>query len=94
MGVHSSGSNNTPQVNERLVVIEETYKHLGDTIKNLNTDVKDAITTLQLGVIELVATVNVIMMAMAKSLEDGGASECKGKDKVLEPKLNAGERNA
>ena len=35
-----------------------------------------------------------IMMAMGKTLIMGDASKCKVKEKVLEPKPNAGEKNA
>ena len=63
-------------------------------MKDLSIEVKNSIANFQASINELAATMKVIMMALGKSPQEGGASKCKGKEKVLEPKPDAGERNA
>ena len=75
-------------------MIENTQRQLGDAINDLNTEVKDTIAALRSKVNELAATMKVIMMALGKSLEEGGASKQKGKVRVLKPRSYAGEKNA
>ena len=75
-------------------MIEESQRQLGDALKDLSTEVKDSIATLQSGVNKLVAIEKVTMMALGKSPQECGASEFEGKEKVPEPRPNAGERNA
>ena len=94
MNVHDLGSNKAPQSDGRIVVIDEAQKQLGDTMKALDKEVKDLITSLWTEVNELAATMKVIMMAMGKTPIFCDTSECKGKDKVLEHKLDVGKRNA
>ena len=55
---------------------------------------KDSIATPRFEVNELVAMVKVIMIGLGKSPQEGGTSERKGKEKVLKPRLDAGEKNA
>ena len=93
MGVQGSGSSNAPQV-ERLIVIKESQRQLGNTLKDLSTKVKDSIAAFQSGVNKLAATEKVTMMALGKSPQECGASKCYGKEKVSKPRPNAGERNA
>ena len=47
MNVHDSRSSKAPQSNERIIVMQETRKQLGDTIKALDKVVKDSIVNLQ-----------------------------------------------
>ena len=75
-------------------MIEETQKQLGDAMKALDKEVKDSIATLWIEVSELAATMKVIMMAIGKTPIVSDALKCKGKEKVLEPRLNAKEKNA
>ena len=63
-------------------------------MKDLSIEVKDSVMTLQSDVNKLVAIVKVIMMALGKSLLEGGASEHKGKEKVPKPKPDVDENNA
>ena len=75
MNIHGSGSNKTPQATKQLVVIKETKKQLRDTIKTLDTKVKDSTTTFRSEVNKLVTIVKMIMMALGKSPLEGSASK-------------------
>ena len=94
MNVHDSGSSKAPQSDEQIIVIEETKKQLEDVIKTLNVEVKDSIVALWTEVSKLATTMKVILMAMRKTPILGDTSESKGKEKVLEPKLEVGKWNA
>ena len=75
-------------------MIEEAQKQLRDVMKALDAEVKDSIAALRIEGNELVATMEVIMMAMGKTPILGDTLECKRKEKVLEPNPGVGKRNA
>ena len=75
-------------------MIEESQRQLGDALKDLSTEAKDSTVALQSGVNKLASIEKVIMMVLEMSPQECGASECEGKEKVPEPRPNAGERNA
>ena len=88
------GSGASPQVEERLAMIEENQRQMGDAVKDLTTEVKDVVATLREEMSELAATVKVMMMALGNRSQEGGASEQRGKAKVPDPIPYAGERDA
>ena len=94
MGVYGLGSGASSQVEGWLVVIEDNQRQLGDTVKDLTIEVKDVMETFQLEMSELVATVKVVMMALGNSFQEDGASEWRGKAKVLDPRPYVGEQDA
>ena len=65
-------------------------KAIRNIIKNLDIEVKGGISAFQSKVIELAATMKVIILVVGKSPLKGGASEHKGEVKVLKPRPNAG----
>ena len=44
--VEGSGNGASPQVEERLAVIEDNQRQLGDVVKDLTTEVKDVVANL------------------------------------------------
>ncbi len=94
MRVGDQGNGDVPQVEERLVAIETTQKDLGDAMRDLTNDVKDAMAALRAEMGDIATSVKVLMMAVGNSTQEGDASERRGKVKVPEPKPYAGERDA
>ena len=93
-GVEASGSGSSPQVEERLGMIEDTQRQLGEAVKDLTVEVKDVVAALHAEMSELTATVKVMMIALGNSSHEGGPSERRGKAKVPDPRPYAGERDA
>ena len=76
------GSDESLQVEERLVVIEDTQRQFRDVVKDLIGEMKDVMVALQLEMSELATIVKVMMMAMGNNSQEGGASERWGKVNV------------
>ena len=76
------------------MVIEENQRQLGDAIKDLTTEVKDVVATLQLEMSEMATIVKVMILALGNSSQEGGASERRGKVKVPDPRSYTREWDA
>ena len=67
---------------------------MGDSIKNLNMEMKDAIMAPQFEVNKLATMMKVIIMVMGKISLEGGSSKHIREAKVPKPRPYRGERKA
>ena len=93
MGVGGKGTNNAPQVNDKLITIETNKNELEDAIKDFTKKVKYVVATLCDEMSDLAASVKVLILAIRNNMLEGSASKWKEKVKIPKPRPYVGEQD-